>query len=57
MNNENPQGPAPLKESMDTAKGKIGKELLTDEDILALTAESIAHTYTFEEKGYSQDSP
>jgi hypothetical protein len=36
-------------------KNKIGKEKLTDDDILLLTAESILYTYTFEEKGYTQD--
>ena len=45
-----------LNGAVTKAKRKIGREQLTDEDLLALAAESILHTYTFEEKGYARDS-
>lgn len=31
---------------------KIGKEILSDNDIFILTCEKLMRTYTFEEKGY-----
>lgn len=32
---------------------KAGRQLLTDDDILLLTLNEIAHTFTYEEKKYS----
>lgn len=31
---------------------KVGKEYLTDKDLILLASQSIARTYTYEEKGY-----
>ena len=31
---------------------KVGKEMLTDNDLFMLTCEKLLRTYTFEEKGY-----
>jgi len=39
-------------ENLKEVKKKIGKELLTDDDIFCLLCEKIMRTYTFEEKGY-----
>lgn len=33
-------------------KRKMGKELLSDDDLFVLACEKIARTYTYEEKGY-----
>ena len=43
-----------FEKKVNKVKNKVGRETLTEEDILLLTAESILHTYTFEEKDYSQ---
>lgn len=37
---------------MDEVQCKIGKETLSNDDLLILAAQSIMKTYTFEEKGY-----
>lgn len=39
-------------EKLSTIREKLGKVELSDEDLLLLAADSIRHTYTFEEKGY-----
>ena len=31
---------------------KLGKEMLTDDDLFVLTCEKLLRTFTFEEKGY-----
>ena len=55
MEKNHPQYTNSFEEKVNDVKNKIGKEKLTEDDIILLTAESILHTYTFEEKGYSQD--
>ena len=39
------------------AKDKIDKEIMTEQDILLLAADSIVHSYTFAEKGYGFGEP
>lgn len=39
------------KELKDIQK-KVGKKMLTDDDLFILTCEKLLRTYTFEEKGY-----
>ncbi len=39
-------------ERLKEVKKKVGKELLTDDDLFIMICEKIFHTYTFEEKGY-----
>jgi hypothetical protein len=38
-------------------KSKLGKELLTDKDILLLAVDAIANSCTFAEKGYGFGEP
>ena len=33
-------------------QSKVGKEMLTDNELFVLTCEKLLRTYTFEEKGY-----
>jgi hypothetical protein len=35
------------------AQEKLGREMLSDNDLFVLTCEKIVRTYTFEEKGYN----
>jgi hypothetical protein len=42
-----------FKKALASAEGKIGKTLLTDEDLLALACREIAKTYTRDEKNYT----
>ncbi len=42
-----------LDEHHATSITKIGKEQLTDKDILLLAAHSIVHSFTYDEKGYT----
>jgi uncharacterized membrane-anchored protein YjiN (DUF445 family) len=39
-------------EKLKEVKKKVGKELLTDDDLFIMICEKILRTYTFEEKGY-----
>ena len=39
-------------EKLKEVKKKVGKELLTDDDLFIMICEKILHSYTFEEKGY-----
>jgi hypothetical protein len=41
-----------LQKKVDTARSAAGVRVLTDEEVLLLLADSIAHTHTYEEKGY-----
>ena len=40
-------------EKLKVVKKKIGKELLTDDDLFIMMCEKILRSYTFEEKGYT----
>lgn len=39
-------------EELKTARKKVGKKMLSDNDLFLLTCEKLLRTYTFEEKGY-----
>lgn len=37
---------------LNAIQNKVGKEMLSDNDLFILTCEKLLRTYTFEEKGY-----
>jgi hypothetical protein len=42
-----------FQKALASAEGKMGKTLLTDEDVLVLACREIAKTYTRDEKNYT----
>ncbi len=52
MNQKSNSSDYDFQKDIEKVNEKIGKESLTDDDIIILASQSIKRTYTFEEKGY-----
>jgi hypothetical protein len=53
VENMSDETPETFQQAVDKVKEKVGKELLTDDDVLVLACAEIARTYSREEKGYT----